>query len=119
MAADREQWTARVEAWRSSGRSAKEFCRGQGYSASALGYWSSRLRKEAEAKKEVRLARVIRRPSPTLSPEPSAREHAAGAGSAITVVVGSATVNVSTGFDAATLVAVVDALESRMVRRTR
>lgn len=121
MAADREQWLSRVATWKASGRSAKDFARGQGYSSSALQYWSCRLRKEArqnaenpetEAPKPVRLARVLRRAS-----EPrvafTSSDASLSANSPIAIVIGGMSVVVQSGFDARTLSSVVDVLESR------
>lgn len=59
------EWAARVEAWRASGLSAAKYCAGREYSASALLWWSSKLRRKGAtavsgAKAEVHLARVVR-----------------------------------------------------------
>ncbi len=53
-------WSERVHAWRASGVSMNEFCRGKEYSASNLSYWGRRLASESPAPKSVRLARVVR-----------------------------------------------------------
>jgi hypothetical protein len=132
MASNRELWTERVASWRSSGRSAKDFSRGQPFSHSALLYWASRLRKEARAEqetqpkagitgaatgpslaKQVRLARVIRRPGAESMAHPPSCSAPAVVGGCVWVVVGEARVMVDPGFDPATLGKVLDVLEGR------
>lgn len=58
----REQiWEPRVRAWRASGESVTEFCRGKEFTASAMRYWISRFgSQEAKSEPPVRLARVVR-----------------------------------------------------------
>src|SRR5688500_1350290 len=96
------EWAARVEAWRASGKSASEFCRGREYSATNLQGWVSHFRRhsipvEAPGRpKGVALARVVR---------------AQGAGgfrsAAIVVAIGEARVEVPAGVDPSALVPVL------------
>lgn len=46
--ADIEEWSTRVAAWRRSGVTAEQFCRGRGYAASTLRWYSSRLGQSVE-----------------------------------------------------------------------
>lgn len=48
---NREVWKKRVERWRDSGLSAKDFAKESGINALTLQYWSSRLNKEKRQKK--------------------------------------------------------------------
>ena len=97
-----------MEAWRASGSTAREYCKGKGFTASSLLWWSSQLKragakKPPKARPQVRLARVLRSVSAT---------------PLIVVHMGGARVEVSTGADASLLVAVMDALGSgRTVQR--
>ena len=98
------EWVERVEAWRSSGSTAREYCKGKGFTASSLLWWSSQLQRAGTKKRpsssgDVRLARVVRSTSASAAP--------------IVVHVGDARVEVSSGADAALLWAVMDALISR------
>ncbi len=109
----KEIWKKRVEAWKSSGRSSEAFCEGRGFSAGLLRHWAWRLgltESRAAAKEAARpapapLARVVwtRRP-----------EAADGAQGSIRIEIGRARVEVRSGFDAATLAAVVAVLEGRV-----
>jgi transposase len=85
MTENESRWAARVEAWRTSGETAPDFCQGKEFSPGGLRYWASRLKRgvqgaprkrvhgarvarrlpmaeATEASKEVRGARVVRRP---------------------------------------------------------
>jgi len=71
-----ETWARRVEAWRASGKRAEEFSRHEGYAASTLRWWSSKLKHEMpRAPEVVRKPRKPHRPeSPTrVDPRPRAR----------------------------------------------
>ncbi len=110
-----EMWSQRVEAWRASGERAETFSRHEGYAASTLRWWSSKLKRElapppsapepAAPAPEVRLARVIRsEPATAAVPLPSS--------DAITLEVARAgiRIRVATGADRATLAMVLDVL---------
>ena len=64
----RELWSTRVREWQASGRTLADFCRGKGFTPSALRYWVKRLDSAAEGppeapaapSKPVRIARVVR-----------------------------------------------------------
>jgi hypothetical protein len=100
------KWSARVDAWRGSGLSARDFCEGKEYTASGLRYWSSRLGRVQEerkaqadaAPKEVRIARLVR------------TSVAAEAETPIVIEMGGARVGVRRGFDRGALRAILDVL---------
>jgi hypothetical protein len=57
-------WRSRVAGWRTSGQTAAVYAADQGFTVSALRWWSSRFRREAPrsvAVPTIRLARVERR----------------------------------------------------------
>ena len=87
MTATQAKWAARVSAWRSSGQTAPEFCKGKEFSPGGLRYWSSRLGR-GEVVSEVRMARVVRA-VPALEPITSP----------IVVEVGGACIAVQRGSD--------------------
>jgi hypothetical protein len=104
-----------VEAWRTSGKSAKGFAEGKDYSASGLRYWAWRLRQtrgesapavdakgstSVSSPKEVRIARVLRAPAPA----------AAEAETPIMLEVGGVRVGVRRGFDREALREILDVL---------
>lgn len=88
------QWQGIVRAWRESGKTAREFAKGQEYAASTLRYWSSRL----ERSQTPRFVRLVPKPAVT------------AAVSGLVVEVGSARVRVASGFDPLLLAQVVRAL---------
>jgi hypothetical protein len=106
-----QKWTARVEAWRASGQTARQFAEGKEYSAGGLRHWAYRLRQASEAAavvetkpqgevapKEVRIARVVRGPAVTEAETP------------IMLEVGGVRVGVRRGFDRGALREVLDVL---------
>jgi transposase len=98
MTTTQAKWAARVAAWRSSGQTAPEFCKGKEFSPGGLRYWSSRLG-QGETTREVRMARVVRavpEPAPIQSP--------------IVVEIGGARIAVRRGFDKEALRAVLAVL---------
>jgi hypothetical protein len=95
------KWSARVEGWRASGKTAPEFAHGQGFESSTLRYWASRLKRLppslARPVPRVRMVRVRWTP-PAVMAAP------------LVVGVGAARVEVRSGFDRALLRQVVEAL---------
>ncbi len=64
-----EMWTQRVAAWRASGERAEAFSRREGFAASTLRWWASKLKRDmsetestasTQVTKEIRVARVVR-----------------------------------------------------------
>jgi transposase len=98
MTTTQAKWAARVAAWRSSGQTAPEFCKGKEFSPSGLRYWSSRLGR-GEVVREMRMARVVR----ALPTQESVT-------SSILVEVGGARIAVPRGFDPEALRAVLTML---------
>src|SRR5438105_1158465 len=125
-----KKWAKRVAKWRASGLTSTAFCAGRGFTAGGLRYWAHRLRKkEAESRSgpspSVRLARVVRTPAapPSAGPEPAgqcrrlqggASPGAAGAPAPSLVLDAQGVrIGVPSGFDPATLAAVLDVLDRR------
>jgi hypothetical protein len=107
MTGTESKWTERVQTWKSSGQSADDYAQGQGYAASTLRWWASRLGRRVstepgEAKPKaaprVRMVRLV--------------GAAKGASSSLTIRVGGAHVEVQAGFDRALLREVLYALGS-------
>jgi len=94
MTDNEAKWAARVRAWRESGVSAKAFAEGQGYEASTLRFWSSKLKAPEAGVTLIEVARA------SVS-EPPAE---------LVVEVGSARLRLATGFDRKLLREVLDAL---------
>lgn len=103
--AKRAEWESRVASWRASGLSSNDFCKGRGYSPKSLLWWSCQLRRSEGGKPakttDVRLARVIRAPSPS------------SAAPAVLIEFEGARVAVGGGASAETLRAVFEALRGR------
>ena len=70
MVRDREFWLSHIEAWRASGLSQGRYCGKHHLAKSTLGWWSSKLRREAAESPEVvevgRAEVKQRRPSPAI-----------------------------------------------------
>jgi hypothetical protein len=104
------EWATRVAAWRASGKSAVDYCRGRDFTAKNLVWWSSFLRRQGTPAKpkqpsaaaardgaEFRVARIVGRSS--------RRDEIAAP---IVIAVGAARVEVPVGVDVAALGAVLD-----------
>ena len=99
------EWAERVRAWRSSGLTSKEFCRGRGFTAQTLLWWSCQLSRKKNrgpktGKGQVALARVV------------SSAATAGTRAAIRIEVGGARLDVAAGADRDTLSMVLDALRA-------
>jgi hypothetical protein len=119
------KWEERVRVWRESGRTAESFVEGQGFEASTLRYWASRLKSKKAAGAasapvtasprqpvSVQLVRVRRtragssetlgrRSTPTSGLESNA---------AMVIVLGAARIEVRAGFDRTLLGELVEVL---------
>jgi hypothetical protein len=110
-----EIWLDRIERWRASGERAELFSRREGYAASTLRWWASKLRHELAApvpsSPSVQLARVIRTPSVPTTPldAPSAI--------ALEVLDGRVRIAVEPGADPRTLAMVLEVVAARGGRR--
>ena len=107
-----EAWAKRVEAWRASGKRAEEFSRREGYAASTLRWWASKLRPEVPADPEVRLARVVR----TLAAASSSTEVPAIPAIVIEAGPMGTRIAVGPGADRETLAMVLDVLRVGVTR---
>lgn len=120
-------WAERVHRWRESGRSADQFAQGQGFEASTLRYWASRLRTKAASAAagaesrgsamgmpSVGVVRVRRAWTGTSTPTspvvPTSR------GATVVIAIGAARIEVLPGFDPALLAQVVIALKQAEAR---
>jgi hypothetical protein len=100
------EWATRVAAWRASGKTAKEFCKGKDYAAERLLWWSSDLKRRAITTPQgaaVALTRVVLKPD---------ERHRA---SAVVVCWGGFRVEVAAGADKATVSTVLEALRGPSV----
>ena len=121
------KWGERVRGWRESGRTAESFVEGQGFEASTLRYWASRLRakvaagaasssagtpgvpsREAPAVHLVRVRRTRTRASTQVDPSTPATGN--GSNAPMVIVLGAARIEVRAGFDRALLGEVVEVL---------
>jgi hypothetical protein len=101
MTTTEAKWTARVQEWRASGKSAEAFADGQGFKPSTLRVWSSKLKTPAASTRpSVKLTRVVRtQPAPPVVEERG-----------VEIVIGKAHIVVRPGFDASLLREVLAAL---------
>ncbi len=113
--ASRADWAKRVERWKDSGLTAKEFAAETGLNASTLSYWRWRLGAERRTdkpvdKRQVKTSRAKRRPPKARSKAPTFVEVTAPtpvADPLELVMPGELRVRVPVGFDEATLAAVL------------
>ena len=100
-----ETWLDRVTRWRGSNESAEVFSQREGYAASTLRCWASKLRHQLASAPPVQLARVVRTPTRTTAP-------ATGPSSAIVIEVvgGCVRISVEAGADPQTLAMVLEAV---------
>jgi transposase len=98
-----QEWSARVAAWRRSGQTAEDYCRGRGFAASTLRWYSSRLGASVDG------VEPAREPSTAMVRVGVARPR-----ERIVVELDEVRVHVPEGVDAATLRTVLDVvLETR------
>lgn len=71
---NREEWRARVERWKASGRSAEEFSRELGINAGTLKYWQYRFSKDERSASKSRKSRAL----PFVEVRPAIVESAVG-----------------------------------------
>jgi transposase len=113
----REQWAKRVERWKDSGLSAKEFAAETGLNAHSLSWWRWQLSKgdTAAEPQRRRRSRAAIRELATLSPMKFVEMTTAPVTLEKLEVVLPSTIRVCVrpGFDAATLGRLLDVLEQR------
>ena len=104
------KWAERVRVWRASGASAATFAAGQGFAASTLRWWDSKLTQAA--KPRVAMARVVRRDAgrPEAAEVAATSSGATPSASALTLEVDGARIVVRRGFDAELLRQLVRAI---------
>ena len=104
------KWAERVRVWRASGASAATFAAGQGFAASTLRWWDSKLTQAA--KPRVAMARVVRRAAgrPEAADVAATSSGATPSASALTLEVDGARIVVRRGFDAELLRQLVRAI---------
>ena len=106
----RATWLARIEEWRRSGKTAKEFAEGQPFSGGTLTWRASQLKREGGARsKRHASARSSRAPSKLVLAE-VVRCSRPAQSAALRIEVGGARIPVSAGFDGALLREVLRAL---------
>lgn len=113
--ASRAEWAKRVERWKASELTAKEFCAESGLNPSTLSYWSWKLRSTGEQPRHPKRGKRRARKKPVAEPK---GEFIAVATTAVStsasmlevVLFGDVRVRVPAGFDEATLTSVVRAL---------
>ena len=103
MTGTESKWAERVREWKASGQTAKAFAEGRDFKASTLVYWASCLRRgragaarPQKRQPRVRMVRLVGAAKP--------------ASGSLTVRVGTAQVEVRSGFDRVLLRELVDAL---------
>jgi hypothetical protein len=110
--ASRETWAKRVERWRDSGLTAKEYASELGIKAHSLSWWKWRLSSETRAPREAR-ARSAKK-APTSGPLTFIEMTPPVASEPLEVVLPSSLrIRVPAAFDAATLGRLLDVLEQR------
>ena len=101
---NKRDWTSEVAAWRTSGKTAREFCEERGYSPTQLYWWSSQLKRgggRAVTRDSVPLARVVRKKDVVEARVPR---------KPVIVRIGDARVEVAADADPAALTVVLKAL---------
>lgn len=112
--ASRETWAKRVERWRDSGLTAKEYAAEAGINAHSLSWWKWRLSSGSKAR--GRVPRTRRPPSrrPTASPLMFIEMTSAVVHEPLEIVLPSSVrIRVPSTFDAPTLGRLLDVLEHR------
>ena len=102
------KWAERVRGWRESGASAASFAAGQGFAASTLRWWDSKLTQAA--KPQVAMARVVRTPARKRAERGGTSSVAGPSAATLTIEVDGVHVAVRRGFDAELLRQLVHAL---------
>ena len=104
------KWAERVRGWRASGASAASFAAGQGFAASTLRWWDSKLTQAA--KPRVAMARVVRRGAgePAEAAAGAATSVAVPSAPTLTLEVDGVRIVVRRGFDAELLRQLVHAI---------
>jgi len=95
-------WLKRVEAWRKSGLSSIAFAEGKPFTGGGLRHMAFRLRASAAKPPQIRLARIVRAPTPEVA-----------SSGAVVLVVGTARIEVGSGATREVLTTVLAALAAQ------
>lgn len=117
MTETEERWAERVEAWRASGQTSREYCEGRAFTAGGLRHWAYRLRKAAGMKATA----LARRSSVRLVRVERVADRAAPAvpvGAALIIEIGGARMVVPPGCDVGTVKTVLEALAATVGGRS-
>jgi transposase len=110
----REAWAKRVERWRDSGLTAKEYAAEVGVNAHSLSWWKWRLSSGAKSRKRAPRTRRPTTPSVTTSPLTFVEVTSSVVHESLEVVLPSSIrIRVPATFDAPTLGRLLDVLEHR------
>jgi hypothetical protein len=113
----RDTWAERVERWKDSGLTAKEYAAGLGISAGSLSWWKWRLSSEAASPKPGRPGRRSAKSGTRVGTSPvtfvEVTTHAAAAEPLEIMLPSSVRIRVPSSFDAAALGRLLDVLEQR------
>lgn len=113
----RSTWAKRVERWKDSGLTAREFAAEIGVEPGALTNWKWKLRiEQGRSRCDVKapIMHLVDRPAAQTSPEPKLVDRPAAQTSPLELVFASGVVlRVAAGFDESTLLRVVDLLGAR------
>jgi hypothetical protein len=115
----REVWTKRIERWKESGLSAKEFASELGVQPRALTWWrwnlgTAAVPKGARRRSGAKAIAIVKQPPTLMSPLSFVEMTSAVAPQALEVLLPSTLrVRVPIGFDTATLERLLDVLERR------
>jgi transposase len=115
--ADAETWSKRVEEWRASGLTAKEFSARHGLTVSGLRNWSYRLRVAEKVTAPVSLVPVTVKPP--ADPAAASMAEAERPRPALTLELGEVRISVPTGFDRVARKVVLEILGERPSRAAR
>src|SRR5512142_1083389 len=103
-----ETGAQRVAEWKASGLTSRKYCEGKPFTAGGLRHWAYRLGAgQSPEASPVRIAKVVRIPR---AKAPAAADGRARVAPELILEVGPARIEVRTGFDRATLAAVLDVL---------
>ncbi len=117
---NRAEWAKRVERWKDSGLSAKEYAAETGVKASTLSYWSWRVRASAESRRDRPRRKAAAARGPVAADARSGQFVELEAAAPVSaqqptlelVLSGGLLVRVGAGFDEATLTRLVRAVEA-------
>jgi transposase len=115
----RDEWAKRIQRWKDSGLTAREFASEVGLSAASLSFWKWRLKKDqAQSTKPTKRAKLARReaaqPIRFVEVRDAMRASVASSDARLELVVGSRyVVRVPNDFDETALRKVLDVVEHR------